>query len=145
MGSAVNLALPPGTGDAAWLRAVHAIVPPLVHAIEPTVLVTQHGCDGHAKDPLAHLGLSVEAQVAAMGSMRELAGSVTEGRWLALGGGGYSIADVVPRSWSALLAVVAGNELDLSLDTPDGWRARVEEIAGEFLSLIHISEPTRRS
>lgn len=132
VGSAVNLALPPGTGDAAWLRAVHAVVPPLVHAIEPTVLVTQHGCDGHAKDPLAHLGLSVEAQVAAMGSMRELAGSVTEGRWLALGGGGYSITDVVPRSWSALLAVVAGNELDLSLDTPDGWRARVEEITGEF-------------
>ena len=119
VGSAVNLALPPGTGDAAWLRAVHAIVPPLVHAIEPTVLVTQHGCDGHAKDPLAHLGLSVEAQVAAMGSMRELAGSVTEGRWLALGGGGYSIADVVPRSWTHLLGVALGREVDVRGEAPD--------------------------
>lgn len=135
-GSAVNLALPPGTGDAAWLRAVHALVPPLVHAIEPTVLVTQHGCDGHAKDPLAHLGLSVEAQAAAMGSMRELAGSVCEERWLALGGGGYSITDVVPRSWAALLGVVAGREVDLSRETPPAWRQKVEEIVGEYPSTL---------
>ena len=33
---------------------------------------------------------------------------------------------------ATLLAVVAGNELDLSLDTPDGWRAQVEEITGEY-------------
>ncbi len=131
-GSAVNVALPPGTGDAAWLRAVHALVPPLVHAIEPTVLVTQHGCDGHARDPLAHFGLSVEAQAAAMSTMRELAGSVCEERWLALGGGGYSVADVVPRSWAALLGVVAGRELDLSQETPPRWREQVDELVGEF-------------
>src|SRR6202035_5871857 len=31
-GSAVNVALPPGTRDAAWLRAFHAVVPPLLAA-----------------------------------------------------------------------------------------------------------------
>jgi acetoin utilization protein AcuC len=30
LGSAVNVALPPGTGDGGWLRAFHAVVPPLV-------------------------------------------------------------------------------------------------------------------
>ncbi len=34
-GTAVNVALPPGTADAGWLRAFHAIVPPLVRAFEP--------------------------------------------------------------------------------------------------------------
>ncbi len=29
-GSAINVALPAGTGDAGWLRAFHAIVPPLL-------------------------------------------------------------------------------------------------------------------
>jgi len=29
-GTSVNLALPPGTSDAAWLRAFHAVVPGLV-------------------------------------------------------------------------------------------------------------------
>ncbi len=57
-GSAVNVALPPGTGDAGWLRAFHAVVPPVVRAFGPDVLVTQHGCDSHMDDPLAHLMLS---------------------------------------------------------------------------------------
>ena len=60
-GYAVNVALPAGTGDAGWLRAFDAVVPPLVREFRPQVLVSQHGCDGHRLDPLAHLGLSVDA------------------------------------------------------------------------------------
>ena len=59
-GTAVNVALPPGTGDAGWLRAFHAVVPPLVRAFEPQILVTQLGCDTHRLDPLAQLDLSVD-------------------------------------------------------------------------------------
>jgi acetoin utilization protein AcuC len=44
-GTAVNVALPPGTGDAGWLRAFHAVVPVLVRQFAPDVLVSQHGCD----------------------------------------------------------------------------------------------------
>jgi acetoin utilization protein AcuC len=39
-GSAVNVALPAGTGDASWLRAFHAIVPPLLRAFRPQILVS---------------------------------------------------------------------------------------------------------
>jgi acetoin utilization protein AcuC len=39
-GSAVNVALPPGTGDSGWLRAFHAVVPDLVRDFGPDVLVT---------------------------------------------------------------------------------------------------------
>ena len=56
-GTSVNVALPPGTGDGGWLRAFHAVVPPLLREFEPDVLVTQHGCDSHMDDPLAHLML----------------------------------------------------------------------------------------
>ena len=34
-GSAVNVALPPGTSDAGWLRAFHAVVPPLLREFAP--------------------------------------------------------------------------------------------------------------
>ena len=61
-GTAVNVALPPGIGDAGWLRALHAVVMPLVRAFKPDVLVTQHGCDTHAEDPLAHFAVTVDAQ-----------------------------------------------------------------------------------
>ena len=59
-GHAVNVALPVGTTDAGWLRAFHAVVPAVVEAFEPQLLVSQHGCDSHAEDPLAHLLLSVD-------------------------------------------------------------------------------------
>src|SRR5579859_7877996 len=59
-GSAVNVALPAGTGDAGWLRAFDAVVPPLLRAFQPQVLVSQHGCDTHRRDPLAHLELSID-------------------------------------------------------------------------------------
>jgi hypothetical protein len=52
-GSAVNVALPAGTTDAGWLRAFHAVVPPLLRAFRPQILVSQHGCDTHRLDPLA--------------------------------------------------------------------------------------------
>ena len=61
-GHAVNVALPAGTGDAGWLRALDAVVPPLLRAFAPEVLVSQHGCDSHRLDPLANLELSVDAQ-----------------------------------------------------------------------------------
>jgi acetoin utilization deacetylase AcuC-like enzyme len=34
----------------------------------------------------------------------ELAHELCEGRWLALGGGGYAIYEVVPRAWTLLFA-----------------------------------------
>ncbi len=124
-GSSVNLALPAGTGDAGWLRAFHAVLPPLVRAFEPAVLVTQHGCDSHRIDPLAHLALTVDGQRAAALAVHDLAHEVCEGRWLATGGGGYALVDVVPRTWSHLLAVAGGTPLPPETPTPKAWRDAV--------------------
>ena len=54
----MTIAVPAGTGDASWLRAFHAVVPGVVRAFGPDVLVTQHGTDSHREDPLADLNLS---------------------------------------------------------------------------------------
>src|SRR3954452_520643 len=113
-GSAVNVALPPGTGDGGWLRAFHAVVPDLVREFAPDVLVTQHGCDSHAEDPLAHLMLSVDGQRAAYLALHELAHEVAGGRCVVTGGGGYALVDVVPRAWGHLLAVVSGSPVEVS-------------------------------
>ncbi|MCD6641009.1 MAG: acetoin utilization protein AcuC [Nocardioides sp.] len=121
-GSAVNVALPPGTGDAGWLRAFHAVVPPLLREFGPEVLVTQHGCDSHMDDPLAHLMLSVDGQRAAYLALHDLAHEVAGGRWVATGGGGYAVVEVVPRAWTHLLAIASGNPLDQAVMTPPDWR-----------------------
>ena len=83
------MALPAGTEDAGWLRAVDAVALPLLRAFQPTVLVSQHGCDSHRLDPLAHLALTVDGQRQAQLMMHELAHELCEGRWIATGGGGY--------------------------------------------------------
>jgi acetoin utilization protein AcuC len=125
-GSAVNVALPPGTADAGWLRAFHAVVPPLVREFAPDVLVTQLGCDSHIEDPLAHLMLTVDGQRATYLALHDLAHEVCGGRWVATGGGGYAIVDVVPRAWTHLLAVVNGAPLDPATPTAEGWRDHVQ-------------------
>ena len=129
-GSAVNVALPPGTSDAGWLRAFHAVVPPLLRAFAPDVLVTQHGCDSHADDPLAHLMLSVDGQRAAYLALHDLAHEVAGGRWVATGGGGYALVSVVPRAWTHLLAAVSGRPLDPAGAVPEAWRGYALERYG---------------
>jgi len=129
-GSAVNVALPPGTTDSGWLRAFHAVVPQLVREFAPDVLVTQHGCDSHIEDPLAHLMLTVDGQRAAHLALHDLAHEVCGGKWVVTGGGGYAVVDVVPRSWTHLLAIVGGAPLDPAGPTAEGWREHVATLLG---------------
>ncbi|MFJ8685122.1 acetoin utilization protein AcuC [Micromonospora wenchangensis] len=121
-GSAVNVPLPPGTDDAGWQRAFHAIVPSVLRAFRPQILLTQCGADGHRMDPLADLHLSVDGQRATYLSLRALADELCDGRWVATGGGGYALVEVVPRAWTHLLAVATGDPLDPATLTPPGWR-----------------------
>jgi acetoin utilization protein AcuC len=125
-GSAVNLALPPRTGSAAWLRAVDAVVPEALRAFAPQILVTQHGCDAHGTDPLSDLRVGVAAQRVAAGWLHDLAHELCEGRWTALGGGGYSVIDVVPLVWANLLAIAAHADLPVDTPVPVAWREMVE-------------------
>ncbi|HEX5494652.1 MAG TPA: acetoin utilization protein AcuC [Mycobacteriales bacterium] len=120
-GMSVNVALPPGTGDADWLRAFHAVVPGVLRAFRPEVLVTQCGCDTHREDPLAELALTVDGQRASYLALHDLAHELCGGRWLALGGGGYGLARCVPRAWTHLLAVATGSPLDPATPIPPGW------------------------
>ncbi|MGO1315923.1 MAG: acetoin utilization protein AcuC [Cellulomonadaceae bacterium] len=129
-GTAVNLALPPRTDGASWLRAVDAVVPEVLRAFEPQILVTQHGCDAHASDPLSDLRVNVVAQRKAAAWMHDLAHELCEGRWVALGGGGYAVTDVVPLAWSHLVALAAHHPIPAHTPVPATWRARVERDFG---------------
>ncbi|WP_305094809.1 acetoin utilization protein AcuC [Prescottella sp. R16] len=128
-GTAVNLPVLPGTGDALWLRAFHAVVPAAVAAFRPQIVISQCGADNHREDPLADLALTVDGQRAAYLAMRDLADRYAEGRWLAVGGGGYGLVRVVPRSWTHLIATALDREIDPATATPEQWRAKARAIA----------------
>ncbi|NUW33659.1 acetoin utilization protein AcuC [Nonomuraea sp. SMC257] len=130
-GTAVNVPLPAGCGDAGWLRAFDAVVPPLLREFRPEVLVTQHGCDSHALDPLANLMLSVDGQRTAYAALHRLAHETAGGRWIVTGGGGYELVQVVPRAWTHLIAEVAGHPIAPATPTGEEWRRLARERTGE--------------
>jgi len=63
--------------------------------------------------------------------VHELAHEVCGGRWLLTGGGGYELVQVVPRSWTHLLAVAAGDPVDPARAVPASWRDLAADRAGE--------------
>ncbi|ASU79517.1 acetoin utilization protein AcuC [Actinopolyspora erythraea] len=129
-GESVNVALPPGTDDAGWARALHAVVPSLLNAFAPQVLVTQCGADPHREDPLADLSLSVDGQRAAYRALRDFADRYAGGRWLILGGGGYALYRVVPRAWTHLLATALDRDVPAHRNVPADWIAHAATVAG---------------
>lgn len=101
-GTSANLPVLPYTWDEPWLAAFEAVVPRLLRDFRPTVLVTQDGCDTHYLDPLAHVQNSTRMWPVVGRRFHELAHELCEGRWVATGGGGYAIREVVPRAWTLL-------------------------------------------
>jgi len=122
-GSAVNVPLAPQTAGEVWLEAFDAVVEPLVRAFQPDVLVTQLGCDTHAADPLAHLSLTLDDMAVIYARLHRLAHEAADGRWVATGGGGYRVADVVPRAWTLAFAELSGGTLPLDIPMP--WQELV--------------------
>ena len=121
-GTSVNVPLEPGTGEAAWSAAVRGLLPELAAAFGPDLIVSQHGADSHAWDPLAHLRVTTTAMGEAARLVDLLAHRYAAGRWLATGGGGYDAYRVVPRSWS--LVWLAGAHREVPATTPPAWRDR---------------------
>jgi acetoin utilization deacetylase AcuC-like enzyme len=81
--------------------------------------VTQDGCDTHYLDPLAHLAATTRIWPHVGKAFHDLAHELCDGRWLALGGGGYAIYEVVPRAWTLLFAeMVERPDLASEVDDP---------------------------
>ena len=88
----------------------------------------QHGADTHFQDPLAHFALSLDAQREAMVALHRLSHEVCGGKWVALGGGGYEVIDVVPRAWTHLTAIAAHRPILPGTAVPQAWRDYVESL-----------------
>ncbi len=121
-GYSVNVPLEPFTEDDLYMDAIELLLQPLLISFAPDVIITQHGCDTHAWDPLTHLKLTLRGIQKQVKLAHELAHAYCEGRWVALGGGGYDLYRVVPRAWSMVWAEMA--EQQLPLDLPEAWVTR---------------------
>jgi acetoin utilization protein AcuC len=112
-GYSVNLPFLPFTDDETYLWAFEEIVPPLIHAFQPDLVVTQLGVDTFYNDPLTRLNLSIHGFEKVIRRIKEIAP-----RWVALGGGGYDISNVA-RAWTLAWAVM--NDIELKEDLPEAY------------------------
>ncbi len=126
-GTSVNIPVEPYTEDDSWLECFSEVLTELIARFQPDVIISQHGCDAHAFDPLAHVHCSMRVYKAMPELIHRLAHQWCEGRWVALGGGGYDIWRVVPRAWSLLWlvmseqAIVSQLEAEPQLRLPQAW------------------------
>ena len=138
LGTSINVPLPPFTGEGLWLQAFREIAVPLVEAWQPGVLVTQLGCDTHHSDPLANLMLTTRGYRETAKELHDLAHRAAGGKWLAVGGGGYQWASVVPRAWTIYFGEMAG--VSLPDEVPPAWREQAVELGGPSVPAT-LSEP----
>ncbi len=124
----INVPLPAGTYDAAFLHAYHTVVPPLLENYQPDVLVVELGMDILAGDPLTHLQMTNNVVIEITRYLRQ-----TGLPLLICGGGGYQFEPTV-RGWALAWRTLAGYEGDDAwalglggammgnLDWAGGWR-----------------------
>lgn len=121
-GYSVNIPLEPFTEDDSYIEAMNLLLPPLALSFAPDLIVSAHGCDTHAWDPLTHLELTLRGIQAQIKLVHQLAHTYCQGRWVALGSGGYDPYRVVPRAWGMLWAEMSGQALPEHL--PEEWVKR---------------------
>jgi acetoin utilization protein AcuC len=114
-GYAVNVPMLPGTDDHVFWKGFKSVVPHLMEAFRPDVVVSQLGVDSFLDDPLASLELTTHGFIKAIAYLTEEAPA-----WVALGGGGYNPANVA-RAWT--LAWATMNRVELPNELPEAMRA----------------------
>jgi len=115
-GTKLNLPLPPGSGDEAFLTAWKD-VEAHVDRLAPQFIIFQCGADSLAGDPLTHLRLSERAHAHATARLCAIADRHCNGRILALGGGGYDPGNI-ERAWSAVVLALLDEGGDEELPAP---------------------------
>jgi acetoin utilization protein AcuC len=113
-GYCVNVPLPVGTYDEAYMMAFEAIALPLIRAYSPDVIVFELGADALAGDPLAHLQLTNNTYVEIIRHLLKLNKPI-----LATGGGGYHIGNTV-RAWALAWSVFCGATDDHDMNLAAG-------------------------
>lgn len=109
-GYCINVPLPIGTYDQAYMKAFTTIALPLIKAYSPGVIVFELGADTLAGDPLAHLQLTNNTYADIIYRLLDFNTPI-----LMTGGGGYNIDNTV-RAWALAWSVLCGADSESQFD-----------------------------
>ncbi|HEY4600194.1 MAG TPA: acetoin utilization protein AcuC [Cerasibacillus sp.] len=138
-GYSFNVPLDAFTQDGSYLETYESAFREVVEFFKPDVIVTQNGADSHFFDPLTHLCASMKIYEEIPRLAHQLAHEYCEGRWIALGGGGYDIWRVVPRAWAQIWKIMIDGEA-FTGPLPEEWLLKWQKEASHSLP-THWHDP----
>lgn len=127
-GYSFNIPVDAFTEDESWLNAYRTSFKEVVEFFKPDVIFTQNGADAHYLDPLTHLSATMRIYKEIPKLAHELAHQYCNGKWIAVGGGGYDLWRVVPRAWAHIWMEMTENS-NCCGALPDEWVKEWQEKA----------------
>ncbi|MFE8697042.1 acetoin utilization protein AcuC [Cytobacillus sp. FJAT-53684] len=124
-GYSFNIPVDAFTEDDSWLEMYRTSLREVAEYFKPDVILTQNGADSHFLDPLTHLSSTMKIYREIPKLAHEIAHQYCDGKWIAVGGGGYDIWRVVPRAWALIWLEMTENSNcygSLPSEWIDGWR-----------------------
>ena len=119
-GANMNIPLPPGCGQAAYLHAMDRLVIPALERFSPDVIIVASGFDASGVDPLSRMLLDAESFAQMTARLMDVASNICSRKLVMAHEGGYS--DVhVPFCGHAVLQTMAGS----TINAPDPLHPRI--------------------
>jgi acetoin utilization deacetylase AcuC-like enzyme len=108
LGKTVNVALPGGSGERAYLEALSTTVLPAVRDHGPDIILVSAGFDAHQADPIGGMALTTDSFGRITRAIVSTARDVCEGRIVSALEGGYNIPALAASVHSHLEAMMYG-------------------------------------
>ncbi len=128
-GFSINVPVDAFTEDDSFLEVYETSFREVIEFFKPDVILTQNGADAHHFDPLTHLCSTFKTYKRIPELAHKLAHQYCNGRWIAVGGGGYDIWRVVPRAWAYIWLTMTNQTSYLEQFLPNDWLAKWKEQA----------------
>ncbi|MGJ9423613.1 class II histone deacetylase [Aeromicrobium sp. CF3.5] len=122
----LNVPLPPGTGDAGYVKAIEDVVVPALRQFAPGLVIVACGFDANGFDPLARQMVSADGFATMANIVKAAAAEICSGQVVFVQEGGYSI-HYVPVCGLLTVAALAGLET-----LADPYLAAVEQQYGRM-------------
>jgi acetoin utilization deacetylase AcuC-like enzyme len=103
----INIPLPPGCGNGAYLEALRRVVIPALHRFKPELIVVPSGFDAAGVDPLGRMMVSSEGYRQMTRLLLDAAAELCGGKIAMIHEGGYS-ESYVPYCGLAVLEEMSG-------------------------------------
>ncbi|MBT8357244.1 MAG: hypothetical protein HKO79_01255 [Desulfobacterales bacterium] len=141
LGFNVNVPLPVGIFDEAYMTVFKEVALPLIKAYLPDIIVLELGMDALSGDPLVHLDLTNNTYVEIINELLKLKKPI-----LATGGGGYDVEKTV-RGWALAWKTLSGGNPGPALNIGlGGVMLQSEEWSGGLRDrVLPVDEKHRRS